>query len=343
MDNNNIINNLSVIIQGKIFGTPADPREKQLTLQCIESVRKSLPNAEIIISTWTGSDVSHLPYDKVVFSDDPGATAYHIHDPTFFNNNNRQIVSTYNGLKAASGKYAIKMRGDHTLTGVGFVKYLQEFPRSDTYRFFKQRVVTLTHFSRNPRRIPQLIHPSDIFQVGLLEDLLALWSIPQQPEPQTTRAFPLEKRIINNSLENSFYRMKFGSEQYIWYAYCKKNGLDMELKHFGDIPVDKIVKSDMSIINNFVIVEPEKINVVMPERFVMYPFDDLYTHREWLILSRKYAKGVSWFFKAGLIGRVYTTNVLLVLNRAKSKLLTHGLKKFFAVQKEPLIMPQADI
>jgi hypothetical protein len=343
MDKQYILNDISVIIQGKIFGAPGDAYEKQLTLHCIESVRKNLPAAEIIISTWAGSDVSHLNYDLVIFNNDPGATAYHIHDPNFLNNNNRQIVSTSAGLRAATKTYAIKMRGDCLINGTGFTNYLKEFPRADTYRFFKERVIILTHFSRNPRRIPQLIHPGDIFQVGLREDLLALWDIPQQPEPHTTRAFPIEKRIINNSLENSFYRMKFGSEQYIWYAFCKKNGLDLELKHFSHIPADKILKSDMSIINNFVIVEPEKIDVVLPERFVKYPFNDLYTHHEWEVLSQKYAQGISWFFEAGLIARVYKTNVLLVLKRAKSKLLTHGLKRFFTVQKEPLVMPEADI
>lgn len=325
----------SVIIQGKIFGQPGDAYAKQLTLQCIDSIQKHLPGAEIIISTWQGSDASHLPADNVIFNQDPGATAYHIHDPAFFNNNNRQILSTYNGLKAATRKYAIKMRGDCRLSGTRFLNYLKVYPRSEKYSFFKQRVVIPTMFSRNPRRIPQLIHPSDVFQVGLTVDLLDLWDIPLQPEPETTRAFPLEKRIINNSLENSFYRMKFGSEQYIWYAFTKKHGLDMELKHFGNIPSSKIVGSDWSIINNFVIVEPEKLDVVLPKRFINYPFKDLYTHNEWLGLSRKYANGVTKWFKWMLIAKVHLTNILLIARRAFDKLIKHGPSKFFKVQKEP--------
>jgi hypothetical protein len=332
----NSFNDLSVVIQGRILGSPGEPYEKQLTLQCIVSIRNFLPGAEIILSTWEGSDTSHLEYDKVVFSVDPGGTAYHIHDPKFLNNNNRQIVSTYNGLKAATGKYAVKMRGDCSFLGTDFLDYLKPYPRADKYRFFKEKVIILTQFSRNPRRIPQLIHPSDLVQIGLLEDLLNLWNIPLQPEPQTTRAFPLEKRIINNSLENSFYRMKFGSEQYIWYAFCKKNGLDLELKHFGHIPASKILASEGSIINNFVIVEPQKLGLLLPKRFVYYPFKDLYTHKEWSDLNEKYAEGVSAFFEWKLIGKVYLTNVMLVLNRAKTKFLKHGISKFFTVQQQPL-------
>lgn len=333
----NITNQFSVIIQGKVFGLPSDSYAKQLTLQCIESIRKYLPGAEIIISTWEGSETSHLNADQVIFNTDPGATAYHIHDPNFFNNNNRQIVSTYNGLKAATSKYAIKMRGDCMLAGTDFLQYLKDFPRSARHSFFKQRVIIPTMFSRNPRRIPQLIHPSDVFQVGLTEDLLDLWNIPIQPEPQTTRAFPLETRIINNSLESSFYRMKFGSEQYIWYAFTKKKGLDMELKHFGDISTSKILTSDWSIINNYVIAHPQQLSLILPKRFIDYPFNDLYTYAEWEKLSKKYAKGVSKSYELALISRVYLTNALLIARRAIDKLFKHGLAKFFVVQKQPYV------
>jgi hypothetical protein len=332
---NLISKEFSVIIQGKIFGQLGQPYSKQLTLQCIDSIHKYLPGAEIIVSTWKDSEVDHLPADKVIFNEDPGATAYHIHDPSFYNNNNRQIVSTCNGLKAATRKYAIKMRGDCRLSGTQFLNYLKPYPRSEKYTFFKERVIIPTMFSRNPRRIPQLIHPSDIFQVGLTVDLLSLWDIPLQPEPETTRAYPLEKRIINNSLENSFYRMKFGSEQYIWYAFTKKHGLDMELKHFGNIPASKIMSSDWSIINNFVIAEPEKLDVILPKRFINYPFNDLYTHTEWAKLSRKYANGVTRWFKWCLITRVYLTNIMLIARRAFDKLIKHGPSKFFKVQQDP--------
>jgi hypothetical protein len=332
-----VLNNISIVIQGKVFGEPGEPYEKQLTLQCIRSIRNLMPAAEVILSTWEGTDVSHLSADKVVLSEDPGATAYHIHDPKFLNNNNRQIVSTKNGLKVATKKYAVKMRGDCRFLDTDFVNYLKPYPRGREYAFFKERVIILTQFSRNPRRIPQLIHPSDLVQIGLLKDLQNLWDIPLQPEPETTRAFPLEKRIINNSLENSFYRMKFGSEQYIWYAFCKKNGLDLELKHFGNIPLSKILPSEMSIINNFTIAEADKLGLFIPKRFVYYPYDDLYTHHEWAFLAERYSVGVGDNLKWRLIFKVYLTNILLVMHRAKTKLLQHGLTKFFAVQQQPLV------
>jgi len=335
MINSNILDNFSVIIQGKVLGNPGDNYEKQLTLQCIESIRKFIPGAEIIVSTWEGSDVSHLPVDKVVFNRDPGAIAYSIYEPDYLNNNNRQIVSTYNGLTAGTKKFGIKMRGDCKLLGTSFIHNLKEYPRSDKYRFFKQRIIIPTFYSRNPRRIAQLIHPSDVFQVGLLEDLQDLWNVPLQPEPETTRALPVEKKIINDTLGNSYRRSKFGPEQYIWYAFSKKNGLDMELKHFSDIPASKILPSDWSIINNFVIEESEKLGVLLPpkmtERRDMQK--DLYTHQEWAKLAERYAKGVTPAFELALIAQVYASNVKNIAIKAKNKIfrdasgIFHGIKK----------------
>jgi len=307
MNPHDIINDLSIVIQGRVLGNPNDPYEKQHTASAIASIRNLMPDAEIILSTWEGSDHSYLDYDKLVLNEDPGGTAYNEHQPEFLNNNNRQIVSTYNGLKAATRKYAIK-----------------------------QRVIILTQFSRNPRRIPQLIHPSDLFQFGLREDLLDLWDIPLQPEPETTRAFPLEYRIINNSLENSFYRMKFGSEQYIWYALCKKHGLDLELKHFGDISTDKIVQSEESIMNNFMIADARAIGVLLPKRFIHYPYKDLYTIEEWNDLAKRYADGPSFTQRLELITKVHLNNMALIARRAKDKMIHHGPAKFFKVQRKPM-------
>src|SRR5438094_537355 len=124
--NDQLLKDISVVIQGKVFGQAGEPFEKQQTQQCINSIRKFMPDAEIIISTWEGSDVAHLSgYDHVIFNNDPGAVAYFDHNPNFLNNNNRQITSAFNGLLAATHTYAIKMRGDCLLTSTDFLKYMQ--------------------------------------------------------------------------------------------------------------------------------------------------------------------------------------------------------------------------
>ena len=56
---------ISVIVQGAV--------DKKITPKTLKSVRKYLPNAEIILSTWEGTDISGLDYDIVLLSKDPGA------------------------------------------------------------------------------------------------------------------------------------------------------------------------------------------------------------------------------------------------------------------------------
>ena len=46
---------ISVIVQG--------PINKKETPKCLKSIRKFLPEAEIILSTWQGTDISNLDYD----------------------------------------------------------------------------------------------------------------------------------------------------------------------------------------------------------------------------------------------------------------------------------------
>lgn len=326
-----VLDNISVVIQGRVLGEPADPYEKQLTQQCIESIRNLMPKAEIILSTWEGSVVSHLNVDQVVYSEDPGAIAYSTFEPNYLNNNNRQIVSTINGLKAATKLYAIKMRGDCRLNDTDFTNYLKDYPRGEKYAFFKKRIVIPVKYSRNPRRIAQLIHPSDIFQVGLVEDLIRLWNIPLQPEPATTRAFPLESRIFNNALTGGLHRMKFGAEQYNWFAFCKKEGLDLELKHFSHLPIAKIMASDMSIINNFVIQDSYLLGVNLPKKMFLALDKNLYTYEEWVKLSKRYSKEVSSFYEYSLIGQVYYSNVSRIVWRATHRISKFGLANFFKV------------
>jgi hypothetical protein len=338
-----VLNDLSIIIQGKIMGMPGQPYASQLTLQCIESIRNLIPKAEIIISTWAGEDVSHLDYDQIVFNEDPGAIPYTDLYPNILNNNNRQIISVINGLKVATRTYAIKMRGDTKFTDTDFTDYLREYPRGEQYRFFKQRIVIPTKYSRNVRRIAQMIHPSDIFQAGLREDLIHLWSIPLQPEPETTRAIPAEKKIFNNSLNGGYHRMRYGAEQYIWHSCCKKNGLDISLKHYSHLIADKILVSDLSIINNFVIEDAQLLGIVLPKKFLKQYDSDLYTHDEWLNLSERYTKPPTKFYEWRLIAQAYYSNVARIVWRASHRLAKFGIADFLRVFKTYLSKPQSSM
>ena len=126
--------NLSIIVQGEVTYTLG---------KLLVRIRKKLRGAEIILSTWKGADVRGLDYDVLVLSDDPGAILMSDKMQTY-NNLNRQLVSTQEGLKKATGKYAMKLRSDMILTSDKFLDYFDKFQaRSDKYNLFEHKILTI--------------------------------------------------------------------------------------------------------------------------------------------------------------------------------------------------------
>ena len=133
---------MSVTLQGSVDQTD--------TPKCINSIRKWLPGAEIILSTWEGSDISGLDYDILVLNKDPGAVLMKEHLPKKkYLNVDRQIVSTQNGLKKATRKYALKIRSDLVLTTDNFLKYFDEYQaRGENYNLFERKILVPMIFTR---------------------------------------------------------------------------------------------------------------------------------------------------------------------------------------------------
>lgn len=103
---------ISIVVQG--------PVQPTITENALRSIREHLPGGEIILSTWEGTDCSGLEYDLLVLNQDPGVL------PPAMLNTNRQIVSTVNGLKRVTRKYAVKFRTDNFIGG-GIYPVFREF------------------------------------------------------------------------------------------------------------------------------------------------------------------------------------------------------------------------
>ena len=56
---------ISVIVQGKIIGNGLD---NEITKRVCESIRRLMPEAQIILSTWEGENTDGIPYDKLVLN-----------------------------------------------------------------------------------------------------------------------------------------------------------------------------------------------------------------------------------------------------------------------------------
>lgn len=278
---------ISVVVQGPIVGAVNAPYESRYTKRCLDSIREHLPGAEIILSTWEGSCLEELSYDVVVTNKDPGGHIFH-KEFKYYNNVNRQIVTTVSGLKKASRRYVVKIRSDMELLGSGFVGYFGKYTaRNEEMSFLKERVLVPTVYTRNPRRIyPFPFHPSDWFYFGYLEDVLDIWDVPLADEPHLSRYFENHPKPKPDRFP--YFLCRYFPEQYIWISFLNKHK-QIDLKYFAENNDNVIQLSEQSIASNLVLLEPEMLQI----SFLKYNIKtedwiSLYTFGEWQRMYKKY-------------------------------------------------------
>lgn len=272
---------ISVIVQGAI--------DKEYTSHCLESIRKYLPKAEIILSTWEGSDIEGLDYDKLLLNKDPGGFAM---SPFETNNVKRQVYSTLQGLKQASRQYSLKIRSDIELVNNNFTKYLNKFNNyNDDWHFLKKRIIIPSLISRDPRIWESPMCPSDWCSFGLTEDMLNLWNIdfPTNEEEEWFKYHQKDENVLYcyNCLE-----ARFNPEQFIWFNFVKKYKKDLHSAHMFDINKDSIEETLLSFANNLIILNEEQFGIRLLKKG--RPGSDkwhIITHNEFLSIYNKYSNG----------------------------------------------------
>jgi len=275
---------ISVVMQGPILGRPDDALENQLTRRCAESVRKFLPGAELILSTWEGGNVQGIEYDVLLKSEDPGTVKSYCEKNT---NLNRQLVSTQAGLKAATRSYVFKMRTDTVLTGNAFINLFEAFPRRATsHQIFSQRVLCWNMFTKNPARSRiGCYHTSDILSFGLANDIRLLWDIPiylrsedelkedeWKMKQETVRETPISYQV---------------AEQYIWLQCINKKVPACLPKQ---ITPTEAALSDLYLANNFIVLDTTQYGIEWKNAASINRtlWSETYNHAEWQQLYQKY-------------------------------------------------------
>lgn len=237
---------ISVVVQGAIH--------KKETKKCLESIRTYLPGAEIILSTWEGSDVSGLDHDVLVLSKDPGGFVTSA-EGSPLNNMLRQLVSTKEGLKHANRKYVMKLRSDLILTSDKFLEYFDQYPaRIGEYKLFKHKILIpllASRFCLNKFATP--FHPSDWWFLGLNEDIRTYFDIELPQEPDFSSYFANEKNL--NKKTPFSVNFRFSPEQYFCYTCFSKHFPDIRMKDCSDITEKTIHQSRMVMINNFTVID----------------------------------------------------------------------------------------
>jgi len=287
---------LSFVVQGQINREVSALTGQPITYSCLESLRRYYPNAEIILSTWKGEDVSGLTFDKVVFSDDPGAwNAFRPGAPVKLDNTNRQIVSTRNGLMAVTRKYAAKIRCDMIFQGNDWMAHYHRYPaRGKEWIVFRERVITCSMWARDPRcpYTDQPLHPPDWIHIGLKEDIQLLWDIALQPEPESSQWFLGRPITLPNCPADDIRR--YSPEQYLWCTLLKKFG-DVPFEERGQNSEENIRLTEITFANNLIILDLPQFSFVIdkypPPVSPPYRYYAFLSHREWKHLYHLHSEG----------------------------------------------------
>ena len=243
---------ISIVVQGPIIRN-FEYYSNGWTNECLKRLRQHFPGAEIILSTWKGSDVSGLDYDILVENDDPGAlVTWEAPWGSVYYNLNRQICSTKAGLQRATRKYAMKTRTDTIFNSNHLLTYFYKYPnRSQELKIFKERVIAL--FSTHPHRTKRPFFISDFLHFGLREDIMLLWDIPLVPEPETSQWFASRPKPVTPIGVDHPWRFRFIPEQYIGLCLVNRSA-HIELLHTHDYTKEKGTLTDLLLANNFVLI-----------------------------------------------------------------------------------------
>jgi hypothetical protein len=317
---------ISVVIQGPIYGKQTEPYKKRFTQRCLESVRKYLPSAKIILSTWQGDDVTGLDFDVLALSEFRDFESELNFFSTGFKNHstNKQLITTQKGLSLADRLYTLKMRSDLILTSSNFIKYFDKHrARIDDYKILEQRVLVCSNFTLKwefARRITTsrsyyFCHVSDWICFGLTNDVKNIYEIPFE-NPSNTKyylrndvtTYPNVTSVINHQ------SVFLTPEQYVWSKFLQKNGYFIDLKSFNPRDItclkDKrltenekyyLDMSNLSILNNLVSLNPYQIGIKLPKcsrsyRAGFWTWRGMYTYYTWVKMYKKYiVKSKFWF------------------------------------------------
>lgn len=259
------INNvdITVVIQGPVHHSSGTSSEEGITSQSISAIRKNFPGAVIILSTWKGEITDNLSYDKLILSQDPGPTVvkYHKNGSPHTVNVNRQIVSTLAGLEAVETKYAMKLRSDNIVNSARLKSLLLRYPkRVSEYKLTKERIVSSNVFAKEySQGLPIPFFPSDFFQFGRSEDLLALWDIPLIEDYQ------YDKNLAGKRQSKLYPWPDLHIEQILWLSFINKH-IPIKMPHKFGAGREQVKLSRKIIANNLIIAERAELDLEVPDR-----------------------------------------------------------------------------
>ena len=276
---------LSIVIQGFLL-------DNDTYKDCINSYRKVFKDAEIILSTWEGTNVDGLDVDKVVFSPDPGPLV----DPesaidTKPNNLNRQIVSSKAGIEITSKPYVIKTRTDIKIFGDEILGYYN----NENTEVFKNigKFVIGNSFAKNPNQIyPSPFHFSDWIIFSDQKSMRELFNVAMLTN-DNNRLLEPSLEILKIYKKYDTEKLKYSAETYIWFQYLRKY-IDLSYDHLFDNNKRNKIIQNILLACHFVILNNKQLKISHMKneykRVGIWLSPLNYTHTEWNV-NRKHIMG----------------------------------------------------
>ena len=245
---------LSVVVQG-----PVTRRSDGGDRRCIEDVLASLrlvfPDAQLILSTWQGTDTSGLDADVIVRSEDPGPIIYG-HPMINPSNVNRMTKSVLGGLAVASESFCIKTRTDALFTSSAIADLPQHVPGNGFPLESRIHITSLGTKSVATTLMP--LHFSDLIHFGTTRDLIRLWS--NKPcrwdeiyHTRITRDGPLRY-------------MRMGPEQALYSGFLRRCGIEVTLDDVITRDEGLVATSINALCAGFDLFDERALGIALPGR-----------------------------------------------------------------------------
>lgn len=301
---------ISVVVQGAI---------SPLTKACLDSIRKNLPEAQIILSTWTESNINNLSYDKLVLSEDPGGVPLVHNDKKRLNNLNRQLVSTKNGLKEANRGYVLKIRSDLQLISNRFILEFEKY-RAPAWHF-RTKVLIVDYYTRNPYVVPVPFHPSDWMMFGEREDVKSYYDVPLMPKK--------DMLYYSSHLNRAkFFREalhRFTPEQWICLSFLKKKE-PVICKEYFDASKENVDISIKMFRRDFIVIDSFANGIIFSKYNPNQSYEHfmLISHKDWLLLQKNFQLE-KWVCMPRKVLFCFRSNISILLEKMGIKNFIHRI------------------
>ena len=258
------------------------------TIAACAAIREHFPGAEIVVSTWEGTNTRGLDCDVLVASPDPGGTGRATYNP----NTNRLIVSSLAGVRAAGRPLVVKLRSDMQFRSDALLTHWGRWEeRVDELCVFERRILVPNLFARRPSYLaPFPLHPSDWAFFGTRGDVERLFDVPLMRRDETTA--PGEPEGLSNLYCFVPDLPTYTPEQWIWVHALRRAHPGLALDHVFDLTPETLRLTELSFANNLAILDTyAQFGVVTPKypwANRLYSDPTLYQHDQWLELYRRH-------------------------------------------------------